>query len=147
MSDRIDFGSLINNARGKGKTTAMAEAVKKVGGVLLTRDGREALRVSKAYGIKAAYYGTNIHGIRVPILIDPDAVAVIGLEMEREMDTLRTQLAAKSAEAERLREALEAVTPEFEKYMMALPSRGDIQVLQKCVAALAPRAKQPAGEG
>jgi hypothetical protein len=46
---------------------------------------------------------------------------------------------ALSSQAESLRiarEALEAVTPEFEKHMMELPSRGDIQVLQKCLKAL-----------
>jgi hypothetical protein len=48
------------------------------------------------------------------------------------------------SEVDRMREALEAVTPMFEKLMMSCgPFKEDIQILQICVAALSHPAPSP----
>ena len=48
----------------------------------------------------------------------------------------RNKLVALQYQVRMLREALSLVTPRYEKFMMLVPTEGDIQVLQKCVAAL-----------
>ena len=56
--------------------------------------------------------------------------------LSKQIADIRRENAALREKLKSLRGALETVAPQFEKYMMVLPSKGDIQVLQKCEAAL-----------
>ena len=58
-------------------------------------------------------------------------------DLTRRSVEAEAKLAVAEARAKVLWDALDMVTPEFEKYMMQIPIRGDIQVLQACVKALA----------
>lgn len=90
--DKYDWSGVIHNARGQGKTTAMVEAVKKVGGILVVRNLSEAQRLRKDHGIMALTIAEadRHYGVTKPILFDPDAVAMLCMEYEK-------KLAAKAA--------------------------------------------------
>lgn len=96
-----DWSFVLHQARGTGKTTAMIEAAKKIGAVLVVRNEGEALRVREQHGVEAMsmHSATKFRGINRPVLFDPDAVALMLFEKDREME--------KSKKAEKYRGDLE----------------------------------------
>lgn len=95
---KADWTNVIHNARGAGKTTAMVEAVKKINGVLVVRNRDEAQRLRKAHGIMALTISEaeKSYGVTRPILFDPDAVALLCIEYERELAAMRERKEARS---------------------------------------------------
>lgn len=83
----LDWSHIIHTARGSGKTTAMIEAVKKIKGILVVRDSNEAQRIRKQHGILAIsiYEHERTYGWNIPILFDPDAVAMLCMAHEKDV--------------------------------------------------------------
>lgn len=109
MSERPDWSFVRNIARGVGKTTAMADAVRKIGGVLIVRGSEEARRVNGEYGIGARSYHSplGLYGSGLPVLFDPDAVALICYDYERTFGALSEELVGLRALVEYQRKAIE----------------------------------------
>lgn len=102
---------LWHRARRVGKTTAMAEACKKIGGVLVTTSRVLARELEQEHGIKTAVIGEpeRMRGRTEPVLFEPEAVAALSEEYERklsELDASRERLAERLLETERTLDAI-----------------------------------------
>ena len=75
----------------------MAEAAKKIGGILVVRDSREADRVRRMFSVEATSIQSDesMRGQRKPVLFDPDAVALLCADYESEIAWLKQELASR----------------------------------------------------
>ena len=86
-------------ARRSGKTTAICEAAKKIGAIVIVHNREEAKRVSKEYGVKTISYNENLRPLHGPFLVDSTAVGFAAMEYEG-------QLKKQQAAIDKLRAAL-----------------------------------------
>lgn len=103
MNDLDWHSVLASNARGSGKTTAMAEAAKKINGVLIVRNWDEVRRVQSELRVDArsVHFAMKMRGDDRPILFDPNAVAVLCYEKDCERRLSEARLQERIKELER----------------------------------------------
>lgn len=91
------LGVLAMNARGKGKTTAVARAAASINGILVVRNKDEAKRVNREHGVlthsaDSAIGADPLRGMpNTPIFFDPDAVMVLLHQADKETARARAE--------------------------------------------------------
>lgn len=103
---------ICGRARGVGKTRAMAEACKKLGGTMVCVNVQHADAVIREYGIDAVSVASpgRLRGQSGPVLFDPDAVVALSADYDAVVAELEADLRAAREEAAAIRDhAMEAL--------------------------------------
>lgn len=112
-----DWGFIGAFARRTGKTTELVEVCRRLGGTLVCLNEQAASDVRRSYKIDATsiYRPERMRGRTGPVFFEPEAVALISQEYERDLRELRKDRDAIKDRLRELRKALETLrsfTPE-----------------------------------
>lgn len=111
MND-VDWSLLAVRAdipRQVGRTTALAEACKKINGVLVVHHSEEAKRVARDFCVKACILEElfRLRGVKVPAVLDSTAVMSLAFEHMREVEEYEKKLRQLEQQIEGVKKCLE----------------------------------------
>lgn len=87
-----NFYRSLSLGRGCGKTTALAEACKKIGATMLCINQQQAKDIALKFGIKTAVTNSELRGVSGPFLYDHYAVEQFAMFMESKLEEANTKI-------------------------------------------------------